>query len=290
MAGAAWDGLRTRVDPTGYVAKLLSAMPHANYFYQGSTAIGGTTVDGLNVAAFRWTQRLNGTSGAAGQGGTAPDTINRKQINLKIDHNFNAKHRLSGSWTLQHDSNDENPPNWPGGFLGNSLRHPQVLTVSFTSTLSPVLVNEARYGLSIQYYEVNPPWLLNKDAGAYLLQGGKSAAGATYPVAFTPGAGNFSFGNSLINNAATYTGQNAPLYDYADTISYTKGKHAFRTGIDLRFARSSGWNVGAGVVPTASGGAGGNPSPLANQLTGLPNEWPITARMRQICCICWRGP
>ena len=272
MSGAAWDGLRTRVDPTGYVAKLLAVMPHANYFYQGNTAIGGTTVDGLNVAAFRWTQRLNGTSGAAGQGGTAPDTINRKQINLKIDHNLNAKHRLSGSWTLQHDSNDENPPNWPGGFLGNSLRHPQVLTVSFTSTLSPALVNEARYGLSIQYYEVNPPWLLNKDAGAYLLQGGKSATGATYPVAFTPGAGNFSFGNSLINNAATYTGQNAPLYDYADTVSYTKGKHAFRTGIDLRFARSSGWNVGTGVVPTASGGAGGNPSPLANALGGLPNE------------------
>src|SRR6516165_11206318 len=122
------------------------------------------------------------------------------------------------------------------------------------------------------YNEVNPAWLLNSNAAAYLLQGGKSSAGATYPVAFTPGAGNFAFANTLINNASTYTGQSAPLYDYADTLSYTKGKHAFRTGVDLRFARSSGWNVGAGVVPTASGGAGGNPSPLANAIANLPNE------------------
>jgi hypothetical protein len=271
-----WDPLRSSVDPTGYIKKLLAAMPRANYFYQGNTAIAGVVPDGLNVAAFRWTQRLNGTTGAAGQGGTAPDTINRKQINLKMDHNFSAKHRLSGSWTLQHDFNDDNVPNWPGGFLGESLRHPMVLTLGFTSTLSATMVNEVRYGLSRQYYEVNPPWLLNKDAASYLLQGGKSAAGATYPVAFTPGAGNFSFGNTLINNASTYTGQSAPLYDYADTLSYTKGKHAFRMGVDLRVARSKGWNVGTGanafVIPTASGGAGGNPSPLANALAGLPNE------------------
>ena len=45
-----------------------------------------------------------------------------------------------------------------------------------------------------------------KDASAYLLQGGKSAAGGTYPVAFTPGAGNFAFGNNIINNASTFSG------------------------------------------------------------------------------------
>jgi hypothetical protein len=274
IPGTAWDPLRTKVDPTGYIGKLIAAMPHANYFYQGAASIGlnGPVTDGLNIAAFRWTQRLNGTAGAGGQGGTTPDTINRKQINIKIDHNFSSNHRLSGSWTLQHDFNDENAPNWPGGYLGNSLRHPMVLTVGLTSTLSPAMVNEFRYGLSRQYYEVNPPWILSKDAGAFLLQGGKSAAGATYPVAFTPGAGNFAFANTLINNAATYTGQSAPLYDYADTLSYTKGKHAFRGGIELRFARSTGWNVGASVVPSASGGAGGNPSPLANALANLPNE------------------
>jgi hypothetical protein len=275
-SATAWDALRPAKDSTGYIGNLIAAMPRANYFYQGTTALGPagntTVVDGLNIAAFRWTQRLNGTQGASGQGGTAPDTINRKQINIKLDHNFNSQHRISGSWTLQHDNNDDNAPNWPGGFLGNSVRHPMVLTLGFTSTLSAAMVNEVRYGLSKQYYEVNPPWLLNKNALSFLLQGGKSAGGATYPVLFTPGAGNFVFPITGINNNPTYTGQSAPLYDYADTLSYTKGKHAFRMGLDMRFARSTGWNVGTGVVPTASGGAGGNPSPLANALAGLPNQ------------------
>ncbi len=266
IIGPAWDSLRPGADQTKYIAKLIDAMPHANYFYQGSA-----TIDGLNVAGFRWTRHASGLSGSNGQNSTTPDQVDRKQINLKIDHNFNAKHRLSGGWTLQHDSNDDNLAAWPGGFFGQSLRKPQVLTVSLTSTLSASIVNEARYGISYQSNRVNPPWLVNKDAEAYLLQGGKNATtGETYPVAFTPGAGNFSFGNNLINNNSTFSGSSSPLYDYADTLSYTKGKHAFRMGVDLRFTRSLGYS--GTVLPTAAGGAGGNPTPLANALAALPNE------------------
>jgi hypothetical protein len=275
-AGQAWDALRPTADQTGYIRRLLVAMPHANYFYQGSTALAGTTVDGLNVAAFRWTRSANGISGAGGQGGTNPESIGRKQLNLRIDHNFNMKHRIGAGWTIQHDYNDDNLPNWPGGFYGNSLRRPQVLTVNFTSTLSTTLVNEARYGISYQYNEVNPPWLssdanVSKSASEYLLQGGKNATtGAVYPVAFTPGAGNFAFGNNIINNGSTFSGSSSPLYDYADTLSYTKGKHAFRMGVDLRFTRSTGYS--GTVVPTASGGNGGNASPFANNIAALPNQ------------------
>jgi hypothetical protein len=39
-AGSAWDRLRPAADQTGYIKKLLAAMPRANYFYQGGTAIG----------------------------------------------------------------------------------------------------------------------------------------------------------------------------------------------------------------------------------------------------------
>jgi len=275
MIGAAWDPLRPAADQTGYLKKLLTAMPRANYFYQGSTAIGGTTLDGLNIAGFRWTRSADGISGTGGQNATNPESVSRRQINVRIDHNFNTRHRIGVGWTLQRDSNDDNLPSWPGGFFGNSLRRPQVLTANFTSTLSASLVNEVRYGVSYQATDVNPPWLVDdpnvsKDAASYLLQGGKSAAGGTYPVAFTPGAGNFSFANNIINNGSTFSGSSSPLLNYADTLSYSRGKHAFRMGADLRFTRSTGF-TGA-VVPTASGGAGGNPSPLANAIAALPNQ------------------
>src|SRR5205823_15009393 len=131
----------------GYIRKLLAAMPRANYFYQGATALGATTVEGLNVAAFQWTRSTSGISGSGGQGGTNPEAIGRKQLNVKIDHNFNTRHRIGAGWTIQRDYNDDNLPSWPGGFVGNSLRRPQVLTVNLTSTLSDRIVTEVRYGI-----------------------------------------------------------------------------------------------------------------------------------------------
>ena len=271
MTGSAWDPLRQRADQTGYTQRLIATMPKANYFYTG---LG--TVDGLNIASFRWTRSADGISGAGGQGGTSPESIGRKQLNLRIDHNFNQQHRVGIGWTIQRDYNQDNLASWPGGFFGTSLRRPQVLTTNFTSTLSASLVNEARFGISYQYNEVNPPWLsadpsISKEAETYLLQGGKNAStGAVYPVAFSAGAGNFGFGNNIINTNSTFSGSSSPLFNYADTLSYTRGKHSFRMGGDLRFTRSTGYS--GAVVPTASGGAGGNPSALANALPGLPSQ------------------
>src|SRR5262245_30333107 len=82
----------------------------------------------------------------------------------------------------------------------------------------------------------------------------------------------------MINSSSTFSGSSSPLYNYADTLSYSKGRHAFRMGVDLRFTRSTGYS-GSGAGPnlvqlysTASGGAGGNASTLANNLAGLPNQ------------------
>jgi hypothetical protein len=268
MIGSAWDPLRTSPDQTGYIRRLIAAMPRANYFYQGSTAIGGSTVDGLNIAAFRWTRSASGISGTGGQNATSPESVGRKQLNLRIDHNFNERHRIGAGWTIQRDSNDDNLAAWPGGFNGISLRRPQVLTVNFTSTLSSSVVNEVRYGVSYQANEVNPPWLstdpnVRQESEAWLLEGGQGS-----PIAFTPGAGNFSFGNNIINTGSTFSGSSSPLFNYADTLSYSRGKHGFRMGVDLRFTRSTGYS--GAVLPTATGGAGGNQSTLGNTIAGLP--------------------
>ena len=72
------------------------------------------------------------------------------------------------------------------------------------------MLNEARFGVTYGMNEVLPAWYSSdpevRDAAkALLLSGGTNAVtGDTYPVAFTPGAGNFAFGNHVINAA---TGQ-----------------------------------------------------------------------------------
>ena len=108
------------------------------------------------------------------------------------------------------DDSADNVANWPGGLNGESRRRPQILTTNFTSTLSVGMLNEARFGVTYGMNELLPAWYSSdpevRDAAkALLLSGGTNATtGGTYPVAFTPGAGNFAFGNHVINAA---TGQ-----------------------------------------------------------------------------------
>src|SRR5262249_33121506 len=134
VQGAPWDRYRTQVDSTGYVKKVLGVMPDVNNYEVG---------DGLNTAGSRWlrSQRGSGNRYAIGW----PNI--RKQINLKVDHNFNPKEKLTVGWSYER-SHDERVGPWPFYFAGRDFSEPQVLTVSLTSTLSPTLLNEARFGMS----------------------------------------------------------------------------------------------------------------------------------------------
>jgi hypothetical protein len=271
LIGTAWDPLRPGMDSTGYIQKIIAAMPRANFW-----SPGGTAIDGLNLAQFQWLRGRRGATGGAAQAGTSPELINRKQINVKIDEHFTPQHRLSVGWSYQRDDNAENVANWPGGLNGDSKRRPHVLTTNFTSTLSAGIVNEGRFGLTLNRNEVNPAWYsgdtqIRDEARSLLLSGGtNSRTGVTYPVAFTPGAGNFAFGNHIINTGATLSGHTSPLYNFADTLSWTRGTHAFRMGAELRLTRSDGYS--GDVLPEASGGAGGNPSALTSAIAALPGQ------------------
>src|SRR5262245_65730163 len=92
-----WDSRRTAIDSTGFIYKmLLQKMPHANHFGAVTSLL---TPDGLNTATIRWIRARSGSDVDAN--GTAQTTTGlgdnwaRKQINIKIDHNFNARHKFN---------------------------------------------------------------------------------------------------------------------------------------------------------------------------------------------------
>ncbi|HLQ78048.1 MAG TPA: carboxypeptidase-like regulatory domain-containing protein, partial [Terriglobia bacterium] len=274
IVGPAWDTLRPGMDSTGYIQKILALMPHANFFSQGTATQGQVQTDGLNLAQNQFLRTRGGTTGGAS--GTSPELVNRKQLNVKIDENFNPRQRLSVGWTYQADNSADNVANWPNGFNGDSRRRPQVVTVNFTSTLTPRLINEARFGTTLGKSSTNAPWesgdsKIQAGAKALLLNGGTNATtGGVYPVAFSPGAGNFSFGNNVINTGSNSSGDSSPLYSFADTLGWTFGQHAFRMGAELRMTRTDGYS--GAVFPTASGGAGNQPSPLGAAIASLPGQ------------------
>ena len=274
---AFWDSNRATVDSTGYIYNaLLKQMPKANYFGAG----GGT--DGLNTATIRWLRGRSGNSGVSTTIGTGTD-FNRKQFNLKIDHNFNASHKVSGSYTLERNDSTEGLSNWPNGHAGDIIRRPHLISTNFTSTLSPSLVNEARFGMRYnktdgrRAFQVGNPEV---DAITSLLSGGPDPgitrnAGAIYPVVVGPAGStaignpyNFSGANSLFTLGGSDNGNKSILYSYADTVSWTKGKHAFRFGVELRPTTSQGYSNVPEQYPLVRGGTGAVTSPLSSGNTG----------------------
>ncbi len=111
--------------------------------------------DGLNTASVRWLRKLKGRDNLFGVGESVGS---RNQVNLKIDHNFNAKHKVSVNWSLERNTADDTDMLWPDTFKGDNFRNPTVVTGSFVSTLSPTMLNEARFGYRVTGSNIRAAW------------------------------------------------------------------------------------------------------------------------------------
>jgi hypothetical protein len=222
------DVNRPALDSSGWIKTLIGKMPEPNDFRTG---------DGLNTAGIRWLRRNEGVDVANGDG---QDT-DRNQYNMRIDHNFNSRHKASFSATWERDwaeTTQAGMANWPGGYNGSVRRAPRVFTGSLVSTLTPTIVNEFRMGSRKNWnYSWSSIWRPDAvgDAARALLptHGG---------VAFYPT--ELSFGDNILNtpSGAATRGQTSPLWTFSDTLSWIKGKHAFKGGYELRTTSSRGWN------------------------------------------------
>ena len=104
------------------------------------------------------------------------------------------------------------------------------------------------------------------------------------PALFNPGAGIFAFTGATrhLSTPAPYTSATYnPLYNFADTLRWTKGAHAFRFGGELRITRSNGYNFLPYNLPRFSGG-NGNWSPRGLQRNGAkPDSRPYRRQHRK---------
>jgi Carboxypeptidase regulatory-like domain len=288
--GTNWDPFRKAVDPTGFVTKLLGKIPTPNNYELG---------DGLNTAGLRWVRRERG--GNENLFGFA-DTglfggIDRKQINTKIDHNFNATNKVGVAYTYERDDGLANLAMLPDTFGGSTYRRPQQLAVNFVSTLSPSLVNEFRFGIrktsGNTFNALYDPQVAD-------------AAKAFYPninsipvwvgLGQAPPPGqisqiNFQTVQPLGSGTTSSYQDRTKMFTYGDSLSWTKGKHAFKAGGEMR--RQNSWAKDTGVGTTAVPRALGGDAPSAQistpaisttnmpGLTGAPTSG-NNQRMRQL--------
>ncbi|HLH32255.1 MAG TPA: carboxypeptidase-like regulatory domain-containing protein [Terriglobia bacterium] len=261
-----YDPNRAGYDPTGYMQKvILARMPSPNDFTIG---------DGLNTAGIRFTRRYEGLDVNTGE---TYDTNDRNQVNLRLDHNFNASNKASFVYTYENDFNNTltaGIEQWPGGYNGKARKRPQIYSFSFVSTISANKVNELRIGYRGHDIAQWAPWYVARDRD----KGGPTTSEAKEALSLLPqyngipmqvvpqifGQGFMQFNSGF---AAT-RGSWSPLLTYGDTISWNKGKHALKFGLEFRRDRSDGWNDN-NFTPFATIGAGNFTAPIDNTVAGL---------------------
>ena len=253
---APWDPNRTRFDSTGYVQNLIGpdVMPLPNRWDTG---------DGLNTAGVTWLRRVRGNGDLGGVSFQGTDQLNRRQINAKIDHNFNSQHKAAFGYTYEFTySEGQNVqmglPMYPNSAPASpAYRRPHVFTVNLTSTLTPNMVNEARVGLRRTANEAAPQ--TNDSLQEYFFDVNG------YQVLPRMGSGtNFSGTSavpfqSAIFNYFTPSRNSAPFWTFSDTFSWTKGTHALKFGGEFR----------RNGVTIKDLGEGSNATPIATGRTEL---------------------
>jgi hypothetical protein len=235
-ATSGWDANRVAYDTTGFIRRNQAYVPLPNNYELG---------DGLNTAGFRWLRRNTGLDNLFSVG---EDTGIRKQINVKIDQNFNANNKLNVNVSYERVHSDDVYMGYPGSFSNENFHRPIVVTSAFTSTLSASLLNEARVGYKATGTNVIAPWkrdIYQDEINAYLpapVNDIRILARSNVLDTCSPITGARPPGGCPSNQAFTaYATDKTPSWTFGDTLSWTTGKHALKFGGELRWNDSTSY-------------------------------------------------
>jgi carboxypeptidase family protein len=171
---------------------------------------------------------------------------------VRLDFNLTEKHHLENIWNYQFftgqvDFLNNVDPAFPGfpnkGFQGSN-RFSNV--TALRSTLTPTITNEARFGFTGGTILFFP----NINAGQFTNQGGFAIGSAVGSA--TTGFGLAGLANPTVNRAPSR--RNAPVKQFSDTVSLTRGSHSLNFGAN--FSQINFWSsaFNGGLVPTITFG------------------------------------
>jgi hypothetical protein len=245
ITGPAWDQFRTHPDTTGLINRTIAFMPAPNdWNFQNSNTNGVSNIDGLNTASYRVLRRFRGADNLFSVGEATGD---RRQINVRIDHNFSQKHRLNGAVTYERVSSDDVPGALPGTWSNSNFHRPLTVSGGFVSTLSATIVNEAKFGFRRSGTNVVAPWDLASNYpgitkylppsinGFQILPDIAGGVGLCSPITGGRPPAACSVSNPTGANLTTTATDSSSVWTYGDAMNWTKGRHTFKIGGEIRF-------------------------------------------------------
>jgi hypothetical protein len=142
---------------------------------------------------------------------------------VRLDFNLTSKHHLENIWNYNYfggvvDFLNNVDPAFPGfPNHGSQISNRFSNVTALRSTLTPTIVNEARFGLTggtvLFFPEISPADFNGTVANQQGFNLGISAAGIT---------------NATVNNGPSR--RNAPVKQFTDTLSWTRGSHSLNFG------------------------------------------------------------
>jgi Carboxypeptidase regulatory-like domain/TonB dependent receptor len=214
------DPNRLSPDTTGIVAKNLALLPLPNNFLAAG--------DGLNTAAYVWRQLI---------------TNDTYSWTTRGDHNFNDLERLSVSYShdRQNEPNGFDAQPYPTSPAGVYTDTGTVISAQLTSTLRPNLVSEPYIGISRNSVQFHAPWTAGSATQSSVLP---TVSGVPYLL---------SLGSEVTSPLTTSTtedpqGRLQGTYVAGEKISWLRGKHAIKAGVEFRSVVSNSF-VSFDVVP-----------------------------------------
>jgi len=188
--------------------------------------------DGLNTAGFRFNN---------------PNNNFEDQLTIKGEHDLWSGHRIfyRHSWQRNSfiDSLNNADATYPGQVHGTQGGTRWGNAIGSDWTITPTIVNEARVGHQSASVAFNRPARI---AGPMI-----NATLWTNPL-----------------NPAFAQGRNSPVDEITDNITFLRGRHTFKGGLNWRYTTQFGYND-AGIYPNTSfGGGQGNNVPTTIGPTG----------------------
>jgi hypothetical protein len=154
--------------------------------------------DGLNTSGYKFNN---------------PVHVNQERMDFRVDRSINSNHQvfLHFNWNRSEATDLENraDPSFPNEASGIDKEHFWGLTAGSNWTINPRMVNEFRMGY------LQPKTDLNR------------AARSTGPMLLA------NSWTDPLNSSFPYS-YNSKVFEAADTLSHSRGKHIFKSGLDFQ--------------------------------------------------------
>ncbi|CAA9385771.1 MAG: Oar protein [uncultured Pyrinomonadaceae bacterium] len=179
------------------------------------------------------------------------DEVNTNQGTLRVDHNFTDNARMYARYSLRKGTDAtftvdaaEILPGVlnPGTGANRPVNHQ--LAIGFNQSLTPTIFNEFTFGFNRDVQTIDPPGAIDSPAALGFQRAPQlnvgTGSGFYAPAILFPGGDRFGFSTSATAasrigiNGNTLRRQNTNTFQVSDAISFIRGSHTIKAGVQFR--------------------------------------------------------